>query len=115
VSACTIPPGLEKESTLRLRVVAGSLEAQPEGLRFQCAHGDKTVQCGIVDTALLDLIGFHRFKQTEDNPFRVLLPEIKRLVNAKHDAGRFEEDGWIVVQTVDLLRYGFRGRTKSAA
>jgi hypothetical protein len=87
VSACTIPPGLEKESTLRLGVVAGSLEAQPEGLRFQCAHGDKTVQCGIVDTALLDLIGFHRIKQTEDNPFRVLLPEIKRLVNAKHDAG----------------------------
>jgi hypothetical protein len=100
---------------LRLRVVAGSLEALPEGLRFQCAHGDKTVQCGIVDTALLDLIGFHRTKQTEDNPFRVLLPEIERLVNAKHDAGRFEEDGWIVVQTVDLLRYGFRGRTKSAA
>jgi hypothetical protein len=100
---------------LRLRVVAGSLEAQPEGLRFQSAHGDKTVRCGIVDIALLDLIGFHRTKKTEDNPFRVLLPEIERLVNAKHDAGRFEEDGCIVVQTVDLVRYGFQGRTKSAA
>jgi hypothetical protein len=94
---------------LRLRVVAGTLEAQPAGLRFQCAHGDKTVQCGIVEIALLDLIGFHRIKKTADIPFRVLLPEIERLVNAKHDAGRFEEDGWIVVQTVDLLRYGFRG------
>jgi hypothetical protein len=99
---------------LPLRVVAGSLEAQTDGLRFQCDRGDKTIRCGIVDIALLDLIGFHRIKKTEDNPFRVLLPEIERLVNAKYDAGRFEEDGWIVVQSVDLVRYGF-GRTKSAA
>ena len=113
--ACAVPPSRKGNPTLRLRVVAGSLKAQPEGLRFQCAHGDKTVQCGIVDTALLDLIGFHRIQQTQDGPFRVLLPEIERLVNAKHDAGRFEEDGWIVVQAVDLVRYGFQGRTTSAA
>jgi hypothetical protein len=102
------------ESTLPLTVIAGSLEADPEGLRFECGQGDKTIHCGIVDTALHDLIGFHRITKTGD-PLRVLLPEIERLVNAKYDAGRFDEDGWIVVRSVDLLRFGFRARTQSAA
>jgi hypothetical protein len=97
-----------------LTVVAKSLGAYPDGLSFQRDRGGELVECGIADVALRDLIGFHRIKKTKD-PFRVLLPEIERLVTAKLDAGRFEEDGWIVVRSVDLLRYGFRRRTKSVA
>jgi hypothetical protein len=98
-----------------LMVIPRSLEAQSDGLRFQCRLGDKIIECGISDIALRDLISFHRIKKTADNPLRVLLPELERLVAAKYDAGRFDEDGWIVVRTADLLRCGFRTRTKSAA
>jgi hypothetical protein len=92
----------------------GSLEAEPHGLLFQCRDGERIIECGISDSALHDLIGFHRIRRTKE-PFRVLLPEIERLVNTKYDAGRFEENGWIVVRAADLLRYGFRRRTKTVA
>jgi hypothetical protein len=110
-----VSPPWQRESAVPVTVIAGSFEAQPEGLVFQCRHGEKIIKCSIADVALHDLICFHRIKKTEDKPYRVLLPEIERLVNAKYDAGRFEEDGGIVVRSVDLLRYGFKGRAKSAA
>jgi len=96
-------------------VIPRSLDAQADGMRFQCRFGDKIIECGIVDAALRDLVTFHRIKKTEDNPLRVLLPEFERLVVAKYEAGRLEEDGWIVIRSTDLLRYGFSGRAKSAA
>ena len=100
---------------MSLIVIPRSLEAELEGLLFQCRDGNQTIECGITDGALRDLISFHRIKKTDDNPLRVLLPELERLVSAKYDAGRLEEDGWIVVRSADLLRYGFRRRAKSAA
>src|SRR5580704_6419805 len=96
-------------------VIPRSFAAEPEGLLFQCRDGHQTIECGITDAALRDLISFHRIKKTDDNPLRVLLPELERLVSAKYDASRFDEDGWIVVRTADLLRCGFQTRTKSAA
>jgi hypothetical protein len=104
-----------EEVPVPLTVIAGSLEVQPDGLRFKCDRGGELIQCGIADIALRDLIGFHRIKKTGDDPFRVLLPEIERLVNVKCDAGQFEENGGLLIQSVDLLRYGFRGRARSTA
>jgi hypothetical protein len=98
-----------------LRVVFDSLSAQSQGLFFQCDRDGKIIQCGIADVALRDLIDFHRLKSSENKALRALLPEIERLANAKCDAGRFEENGWLVIWPVDLLRYGYQGRDRSAA
>jgi hypothetical protein len=98
-----------------LRVVFDSFNAQPEGLCFQCDCDGAIIQCGIADVALRDLIDFHRIKSTQDEALRALLPEIERLANAKCDAGRFEENGWLVIWPVDLLRYGYQGHDESAA
>jgi hypothetical protein len=96
-----------------LKVIARSLEARAEGVLFQCDRGGETISCGILALALRDLIDFHRIKNTEADAFRVLLPEIERLVNAKYDAGRIEKDG-LVIRSVDLLRYGFQRREAAA-
>jgi hypothetical protein len=95
-----------------LKVIAGSLDAQSAGLSFQCDQDGETIDCGVVSDVLHDLLAFHRLGFGED-AFRALLPEIERLANAKSDAGRFEENGTLVVRATDLLRYGFRA--KSAA
>jgi hypothetical protein len=100
---------------MSLRVIAKSLSAQLEGLCFQCDRDGHPIQCGIADLALRDLIDFHRLNSTRDKALRLLLPEIERLANAKCDAGRFEENGWLVIWPIDLLRYGFQGRNMSAA
>jgi hypothetical protein len=105
---------LEK-MTLSLKVIFASFSAHSEGLCFQCDRDGEIIQCGIADVAVRDLIDFHHIKITEDDALRGLLPEIERLVNAKCDAGRFEESGWLVIWPVDLLRYGYQGREKSAA
>jgi hypothetical protein len=98
-----------------LRVIARSLSAQLKGLCFQCDRDGTIIHCGIAADALRDLIDFHRIKSSEDKALRALLPEIERLVNAKCNAGRIEENGWLVIWPVDLLRYGYLGRDKSAA
>lgn len=100
---------------MSLRVIFDSFNAQPKGLCFQCDRDGKIIQCGIADVAVRDLIDFHRIKGTEDEALRALLPELERLTNAKCDTGRFEENGWLVIWPVDLLRYGYQGRDKSAA
>jgi hypothetical protein len=106
---------LRKEFDVSLKVIFDSFSAQSKGVCFQCDGGGKIIQCGIADVAIRDLIDFHRIKDTEDKEVRALLTEIERLVNAKCDAGRFEENGWLVIWPVDLLRYGYQGRKRSAA
>ena len=98
---------------MSLTVTADSLVARAEGVLFQCDRDGDTISCGILALALRDLIDFHRIKSTPEDAFRVLLPEIERLVNAKFDAGRIEKDG-LVIRPVDLLRYGFQRRRKAA-
>jgi hypothetical protein len=100
---------------MSLRIIAGSLSAQSKGLCFQCDRDGRPLQCGISDTALRDLIDFHRFNGSQEKALRALLPEIERLANAKCDAGRFEEYGWLVIWPVDLLLYGYHERIRSAA
>jgi hypothetical protein len=104
-----------KEFDVSLRIIFESFNAQSKGLCFQCDRAGEIIQCGIADVALRDLIDFHRIKSTNDEALRALLPELERLVNAKCNAGRFEENGWLVIWPVDLLRYGYQGRDESAA
>jgi hypothetical protein len=106
-------PLLSKEFFVSLRVIAGSLKAHSAGLSFQCDHDGKTINCGVASDVLRDLLAFHGLESSEDDAFRALLPEIERLAKAKCAAGRFEENGVLVIRAVDLLRYGFQA--KSAA
>jgi hypothetical protein len=96
--------------TLPLKIIFDSFSALSEGLCFQGDRDGEIIRCAIADVAVRDLIDFHRIKNTDDDALRALLPEIERLVNAKCDAGRFEEGGCLVIWPVDLLRYGFQGR-----
>jgi hypothetical protein len=96
-------------------VIFDSLSAQDDGLSFTCDDGDRLLPCGITDNALRELIYFHRIKSNERTALQILLSEIERLVNAKSDAGRFEENGCIIVWPVDLLRYGYQSREPLAA
>jgi hypothetical protein len=98
-----------------LKLVADSVEPVPDGVRFQCDCGDAKIVGGITDAAFRDLMDFHRVKGATPDASRLLLLEIERLVNAKCDAGRFEEDGGLLIRPTDILRYGFRGRKKRAA
>ena len=44
---------------------------------------------------------------TDVEAFGLLIPEIERLANIKYRLGRLEENGDLLLGTVDLLRYGF--------
>jgi hypothetical protein len=93
-----------------LRLISESLEVQSAGLSFQCDHDGEIIYCGVASEVLRDLLSFHRLEGSGHDAFRALLQEIERLVNAKSDAGRFEEDGVLVIRDVDLLRYGFQAK-----
>jgi hypothetical protein len=102
-----------KDPAVSIRLVE-NFTAEAEGLRFQCDYNGKIIQCGIATRALRELIDFHQIKDTDDSVCH-LVQEIERLVNAKCEAGRFEQNGWLVIWPVDLLRYGYDGRQKPAA
>jgi len=44
---------------------------------------------------------------TNVQAFGLLIPEIERLAHIKYRLGRLEENGELMLGTVDLLRYGF--------
>jgi len=94
-----------------LTLSAESLEAQTDGISFRCdCGGEKTLQCGITDIALRDLVGFHHLDSIDADAYgRVLLPEIERLANAKFEVGRLEEDGGLLIRSADLVRFGLGG------
>jgi hypothetical protein len=98
-----------------LRVIAESVSAKSKGLRFRCDRDGHPVDCGIADAALRELVDFHRFNGSEDRALQAVLAELERITNAKCEAGRFEENGCLVIRPVDLLRYGYHGRDRSAA
>ena len=91
-----------------------NFSTEADGVRFQCDRNGKIIECGIAANALRELMDFHQIKGT-DEAVRHLVVEIERLVNAKCEAGRFEQNGWLVIWPVDLLRYGYAGRQESAA
>jgi hypothetical protein len=100
---------------MSLKIVFDSLTARSNGLSFQCDREGRRLPCGIADIALRELVDFHRIKSNEKKALLGVLPEIERLVNAKCEAERFEENGSLVIWPVDLLRYGYQGRESPAA
>jgi hypothetical protein len=100
---------------MRLKVILETLSAGPQGPAFQCDNGVKKIGGSIAADTLLDIMDFHRIKGTQEYGFGALLPEIERLLNAKSESGKFEQNGELSIRTADLLRYGFRERVKSAA
>lgn len=99
-----------------LTILVGSLRQTYAGDTFQCDCGDgKTIQCTIADIALRDLVDYHRTNKTPADIAQVLLAEIERLANAKFDTGRFEEDGGLLIQSADIVRFGFQVRKIRAA
>jgi hypothetical protein len=97
-----------------LKVMVRTLSARPQGLAFQCENGMKTVSGNISAETLRDLTDFHQVKGSQEDGFRALLPEIERLLNAKFQAGRIEENGELSIRAADLLRFGFEARDKTA-
>jgi hypothetical protein len=100
---------------MQLKVMVPTLGARPQGLAFQCENGMKTVSGSISAETLRDLTDFHQVKGSQEEGFRALLPEIERLLNAKFQAGRIEENGELSIRAADLLRFGFQARDKTAA
>jgi hypothetical protein len=98
-----------------LKVMVQTLSARSQSFAFQCEDGTQQTACSIAAETLRDITDFHQFKGSPEEGFRALLPEIERLVNAKLNAGRREENGEISIRMGDLLRYGFAQREKAAA
>jgi hypothetical protein len=99
---------------MQLKVMVQTLSARSQGLAFQCENGMKTVSGDISAETLRDLTDFHQVKGSQEEGFRALLPEIERLLNAKFQAGRIEENGELAIRAADLLRFGFQARDKTA-
>jgi hypothetical protein len=74
---------------------------------FKCEAGEVIIVCGIMSDAVRDLIDINRLNTMNDDGVLALLQAIERLVNLKHDAGKLEENGELVIRTSDLVRYGF--------
>ena len=88
-------------------MVAGSVKLLAQGLAFDSHDGIKTVPCSITRDALLDLCGYHGFKNDEGETLKALEPHIERLVSKKYCAGRLEGNGELTIKPADLLLYGF--------
>src|ERR1019366_6066673 len=91
-----------------LKVIAKSLRIGSLSVSFQCDDGATTIVCGIMGDAFRDLMDFHGLHAPPSEVFRALLPEIERLVNIKHAAGRLEQNGDLMIRAGDLVRYGFK-------
>ena len=90
-----------------LKIIAGSVEAHTPSVSFRVDDGESGLACGISRDALLDLAGHHRLRGSEESLFQALWPVIERLVLAKCRAARIEASGEILVDSADLLLYGF--------
>jgi hypothetical protein len=84
------------------------------GLSVPLKMGERSVACAISREALFDLGFHHGFRSGAQELLRALGPQIERLTKAKFRAGRIEENGELVIRSVDLLRRLWR-RGKSLA
>jgi hypothetical protein len=98
-----------------LKVIAGTIHAQPKTISFRCAGEGGQIDCQMTAAALRDLLEFHRLNFSNEGAFETLLPEIERLVNSKFNAGRFDENGELWIRVADLLRYGYSEQNETAA
>jgi hypothetical protein len=96
-----------------LRVTSGKLDIQSGSISCNLQDGKSIILCTIAIEVLRDLADHSMLNWSTDiQAFGLLIPEIERLANIKNRLGRLEENGDLVLGTVDLLRYGFsRPRT----
>ena len=92
---------------MQLRIIAGSLDARSPGISFRVDDGGNGLACGISRDALLDLAGHHGLRGSKEGLFQAMWPVIERLVRAKFQAGRVDASGEVLVDSADLLLYGF--------
>jgi hypothetical protein len=94
--------------SVSFRVTSGKLDIQPEHISCNLREGTATVRCTIAVEVLRDLADHSMLNGSTDvQAFGLLIPEIERLANIKYRLGRLEENGDLLLCTVDLLRYGF--------
>jgi hypothetical protein len=97
-----------------LRVTSGKLDIQPGSISCNLREGETVLRCTIAIEVLRDLADHSMLNWSTDvQAFSLLIPEIERLANMKYRLGRLEEDGDLLLGTVDLLRHGFSGPRKT--
>lgn len=92
---------------MTLKIIVETLRIGSLSVAFKCEAGETIIVCGIMSDAVRDLIDVNQLNATNDGGISALLQAIERLVNLKHDAGKFEENGELVIRTSDLVHYGF--------
>ena len=93
---------------MSLRVTSGELDIQPRSISCNLRDGETILRCTIAIEVLRDLADHSMLNWSTDvQAFSLLIPEIERLANMKYRLGRLEENGDLLLGTVDLLRYDF--------
>ena len=93
---------------MSLRVTSGKLDIQPERISCNLHDRETVLGCTISIEVLRDIADHSMLNWSTDvQAFCLLIPEIERLANIKYRLGRVEENGDLLLCTVDLLRYGF--------
>jgi hypothetical protein len=91
-----------------LRVTSGKLDIQPRSISCNLHDGETVLQCTIAIEVLRDLADHSMLNWSTDvQAFGLLISEIECLADIKYRLGRLEENGDLLLGTVDLLRYGF--------
>jgi hypothetical protein len=91
-----------------LRVTSGRLDIQSRSISCNLHDGTVVVRCTISNDVLRDLAHHSLLNWSSDvEAFGLLIPEVERLASAKYRLGRLEENGELLIGTIDLLRYGF--------
>jgi hypothetical protein len=91
-----------------LRVTSGKLDIQPGSISCNLHDGETVLRCTIAIEVLRDLADHSMLNWSTDvQAFGLLIPEIERLAYIKYRLRRLEENGDLLLGTVDLLRYGF--------
>jgi hypothetical protein len=92
-----------------LKIVPGTIYAESRALSFQCGDGgEQAITCRITAEALDDLVHLYHLDVRKDEAVDALVKEIEHLANEKFGAGRVEQNGELVIGTIDVLRYSFQ-------
>jgi hypothetical protein len=99
-----------------LRVTSGKLDIRAGSISCNLRDGKAIIPCTIAIEVLRDLADHSMLNWSTDvQAFGLLIPEVERLANIKYQLGRLEENGHLLLSTIDLLRYGFSRSRKTDA
>ena len=93
---------------MSLRVTSGKLDIQSGSISCNLQDGEVIIPCTIAIEVLRDLADHSMLSWSTDvQAFGLLISELERLANIKYALGRLEENGHLLLSTIDLLRFGF--------